>query len=57
MDMGSTNTQYTIIGAECIAQKAHAIALQWRDFKGSDTIAPDGKIPSEQCLNKRLSVH
>ena len=55
--MGSTNTQYTIIGAECIAQKAHAIALQWRDFKGSDTIAPDGKIPSEQCLNKRQSVH
>ena len=52
--MGSTNTKYTIIDAECIAQKA--IPLHSNDeIKGSD--ATDGKIPSEQCLNKRQSVH
>ena len=56
MDMGYTNTKYTIIDAECIAQKAMPLYCSGK-IKGSDTGAPDGKIPSEQCLNKRQSVH
>ena len=56
MDMGSTNTKYTIIDAECIAQKSMPLHCSYRN-KGSDKLATDGKIPSEQCLNKRQSVH
>ena len=56
MDMGSTNTKYTIIDAECIAQKAMQLHSS-DEIKGSDKVATDGKIPSEQCLNKRQSVH
>ena len=54
--MGSTNTKYTIIDAGCIAQKATPLHCSDK-IKGSDAVATDGKIPSEQCLNKRQSVH
>ena len=54
--MGSTNTKYTIIDAECRAQKAMPLHCS-DEIKGSDNVGTDGKIPSEQCLNKRQSVH